>query len=668
MSAALAQRPELIRVAAPESDALGRLAVAGERVIVADRHHLVHSFDGDLRARATYDAGDGHRDIIDPPVAASDDVVAVTGSPGDPASIRLLDPATLTELPTQLSDLPGEDFILDLSMSADGHRLAAVYNRVAEENLAAGDEPIRMRVWDLHSGRPVGPEFHHVFSNWSGVALSDNGSTLFTSNPVAAWDAATGKQLWAADMPWNNAIDVHGDTLASVTEDSRGVELRDIRTGDVTATLTGAIGGITDLAFSPDGALLAASGDGSATVWNVESRRPIHRFDTGDDMAHGPAFSADGRTLYVALPTSREIEAWDLEGSRTFLARLGYRDLPTLAAGTVRLTADGTRLALAGWSDGDRHIMALALFNLPTRSLFAPPTIGFEWQRAGTWSPDGQRYVAGYGDGWVQVIDAARGREVNRRQVVDGMVVALAFVGSERVAVADDSGHLHLLDADTLSPAGTTAALPEHIAAIGGTDGHTVVALGAGAEQRSDWDLSTRTWFVADLDTGALIRTGELTMPQALTLAVAPDGRHVAFGGRNGFVEVVNLETGDSIRPAMSVDAGDVRSIAYSPDGTRILTGPEGRTMGLWDAATGTPLASFPLPFDGASPALAFVPDGGIVAASPSGSVYAWDPAPAAAVRFACAVAGRDLTVQEWSDAFGDVPYRPTCQAVTPNG
>ena len=28
---------------------------------------------------------------------------------------------------------------------------------------------------------------------------------------------------------------------------------------------------------------------------------------------------------------------------------------------------------------------------------------------------------------------------------------------------------------------------------------------------------------------------------------------------------------------------------------------------------------------------------------------------------FACAVAGRDLTSAEWSDAFGAAPYRETC-------
>ncbi len=36
-------------------------------------------------------------------------------------------------------------------------------------------------------------------------------------------------------------------------------------------------------------------------------------------------------------------------------------------------------------------------------------------------------------------------------------------------------------------------------------------------------------------------------------------------------------------------------------------------------------------------------------------------PRRSAAIDYACAVAGRDLTEQEWRDAFGDLAYRSTC-------
>ena len=59
--------------------------------------------------------------------------------------------------------------------------------------------------------------------------------------------------------------------------------------------------------------------------------------------------------------------------------------------------------------------------------------------------------------------------------------------------------------------------------------------------------------------------------------------------------------------------------------------------------------------------AMGFVDGSRVIAASISGRVYEWDVSAKAAVDYACRVAGRDLTHQEWTDAFGDVPYRSVC-------
>ena len=40
------------------------------------------------------------------------------------------------------------------------------------------------------------------------------------------------------------------------------------------------------------------------------------------------------------------------------------------------------------------------------------------------------------------------------------------------------------------------------------------------------------------------------------------------------------------------------------------------------------------------------------------GAVFTWDIRPESWVATACAIAGRNLTEDEWRDAFGDRPYR----------
>ena len=44
-----------------------------------------------------------------------------------------------------------------------------------------------------------------------------------------------------------------------------------------------------------------------------------------------------------------------------------------------------------------------------------------------------------------------------------------------------------------------------------------------------------------------------------------------------------------------------------------------------------------------------------------AGQVYAWDTSLEHAVDVACRAAGRDLTRDEWAQAFPDRPYRAVC-------
>jgi hypothetical protein len=50
-----------------------------------------------------------------------------------------------------------------------------------------------------------------------------------------------------------------------------------------------------------------------------------------------------------------------------------------------------------------------------------------------------------------------------------------------------------------------------------------------------------------------------------------------------------------------------------------------------------------------------------LLLAAPTGAVYTMDTRPEHWIEVACAIAGRNLTEEEWKDAFGDRPYHKTC-------
>ncbi len=109
-------------------------------------------------------------------------------------------------------------------------------------------------------------------------------------------------------------------TLLAIGDSSGAIQLRDIKTLDLMATLLGHSEGISRLCFSPDArTLVSSSGDGSAKLWDVEAREELLTLPEPFKRTSGLHFAPDGRTLVV----------W-VEGQRSVLllptARPGERD------------------------------------------------------------------------------------------------------------------------------------------------------------------------------------------------------------------------------------------------------------------------------------------------------------------------------------------------------
>ena len=57
-----------------------------------------------------------------------------------------------------------------------------------------------------------------------------------------------------------------------------------------------------------------------------------------------------------------------------------------------------------------------------------------------------------------------------------------------------------------------------------------------------------------------------------------------------------------------------------------------------------------------------YLPDGDtVLIASLDGTISSWDIRPERAIEYACQIAGRNLTEDEWRDALGTRPYHETC-------
>ena len=76
------------------------------------------------------------------------------------------------------------------------------------------------------------------------------------------------------------------------------------------------------------------------------------------------------------------------------------------------------------------------------------------------------------------------------------------------------------------------------------------------------------------------------------SVAFSPDGTRILSGSDDKTMKLRDAATGQ-ILLTFEGHSDSVRSVAFSPDGTRVLSGSQDKTMKLWNAATGQLLLTF---------------------------------------------------------------------------
>src|SRR5262245_19920261 len=117
------------------------------------------------------------------------------------------------------------------------------------------------------------------------------------------------------------------------------------------------------------------------------------------------------------------------------------------------------------------------------------------------------------------------------------------------------------------------------------TDGSRFVTAG--------WIHTVQVWEAAS---GKLLRAIPCEGPNLFAVAVSPDGRYIAAGGDQpqAFIHVWDVRGAQPV--AIGGFAGHrdaVHSVAFSRDGTKLLTASHDRTARLWDVSTGKEIRTF---------------------------------------------------------------------------
>lgn len=556
-----------------------------------------------------------------------------------------------------------------VAYSPDGSQLALTEDN---DHGPDGDMPsmARLVMLDAATGRvlwqrryPLRPDQAdpHVMFMPAGTLLTSaqQGDTLL-------WDPRTGRILRRFSLGGLPALAPNGRTLAlgqnspSADDQSAQVALLDLRTGShhtLLATLPDHW--IRSLAFTPDGSEIAGAATDGEHVWDAASGKIAESYAV-ESGPHSLSVLDSGTDTLISGQQDGSLAAFDLSGRRR-LGRAFSWNSPANACDDSPCVVVNRQSSVLATDQADGTV---ALVDLRSLRLWRTlPARDGSTAAAMSFMPDGRTLITGGINRRVTFWDLHTGRVVRTMQFAQPVWWTAASADGKLLAVqtGPSDGLGNRVELVRIS---TGSVLQSHTLPYGPSgvelsrNGRELVALGCcwtGTESALvAWDTHTgRQLFNlgADVDANAF--------------DISPDSGLLGVGTGAGQLRLLDARTGRPTAPPLQAATGEIFEIAFSPDGRNIAVSSTDHTASVWDLPARERVGDQFGPYVGTVPNVLFEPNGRLLIGLLSNAiewpmnVHTWE-------RFACNVAGRNLTAAEWHDVLPDRQVRTICPPIQP--
>jgi WD40 repeat protein/serine/threonine protein kinase len=465
---------------------------------------------------------------------------------------RVADDQELVRLPG--AGAPSWAFIF----SPDGQFLAAIY------------ESGTFHIWDLNRGEPV-------VKVAAGACYAGLDFTLDSRSVAVGWgdstirlyDLPSGKEkktVRQGDVPYSLAFHPNGRLLAVSTHNTSAVQVRDVETDKVIATLAHSKR-VRGMAWRPDGKLLAtACGDLHIHVWDVDSQKRIAVLEGHEAEPTTVAFSHSG-SLLASTGWDASVRLWDPLAKKQLISTAGgfCNGFPRF-----QFSPDDRSLAFS-WDGGSKLGLWEVADGRECREFHS-----YLGVYKGPWSidfsPDGRLLASAYSDG-VRLWDFSLGRELAHLPRWGSCSALIHPTGTSLITHTNNGLDRWPIETDLKAPgAGFRVGPPQRLLDL------SLAWKDGSREGRNSFSSRGRMIAVTDRPRAQLIildlqgQTEKVVLPDHANIQAAiihPGGRWIASileGERVASIQVSDVRTKEMVWKSTCLSA------TFSPDGKWLVT------------------------------------------------------------------------------------------------
>ncbi|MCY3552590.1 MAG: T9SS type A sorting domain-containing protein [Candidatus Poribacteria bacterium] len=487
--------------------------------------------------------------------------------------------------------------------------------------------------------------------------------TTAENEPYTQWNLPEGAKARLGKGGIND-ITCSSDGALLAVASQIGIWIYDVQTREALALLTGHIGSVERIAFSPDGKTIASGGqDNTLRLWDVDTQTEIGTLEGHTGGPNSLFFSPDGRSL-ASRDDDQTLRLWDVDTQTQIHTLEGY----TGTVESVSFSPDGKTIATGGQDE------IVRLWDVTTRTEIGLLEGHTEYVSSVSFSRDGKTIVSGSYDGTVRLWDVETQTEIGLLEGHIWPVSSVSFSPDGKTIASGSHNNINnnvrtiynnwgydspvrIWDVETRTEIGVLAGSSNSFSRVSfSPDGQTIAQMTMWSGYRvkfGDVDTLTRTnrynffehrvfdhiiwdvlWVVAaQAENIYTILNGHTDA--VLSVAFSPDGKTIAASDGdypnyyNHFIRMWNVATLTEINTLSRW--GDrsfgLTRVSFSPGGKTIVSMCGQQVICLRDAATHTEIGKLEIPGHWVNFAV-FSPDGHTLAIGGHQSieiVWLWD-------------------------------------------